>query len=75
MSNLYSIPWQSHHFLKPSQMGSFVHAKSVQAEKEKIRAVYVLDMIGYYDKNLVAKLPNGFKVDLPKSWQFYCGIE
>ncbi|MFV5464534.1 M28 family peptidase, partial [Acinetobacter sp. 207] len=48
-------------FFKTESMGSFIHAKSVQAEKEKIRAVYVLDMIGYYDKNLVQNYPIGLK--------------
>ena len=49
-------------FFKTESMGSFVHAKSVQAEKEKISAVYVLDMIGYYDSNLVQNYPIGISV-------------
>jgi|LSQX01.3.fsa_nt_gb hypothetical protein len=57
-------------FFKTELMGSFVHAKSVQAEKEKIRAVYVLDMIGYYDSNLVQNYPIGLKWIYPSHGNF-----
>ncbi len=68
------IPWQSHHFLKPSRWAVFIHAKSVQAEKEKIRAVYVLDMIGYYDKNLVQNYPIGLKWIYPSHGNFIAAL-
>lgn len=61
-------------FFKTESMGSFVHAKSVQAEKEKIRAVYVLDMIGYYDKNLVQNYPIGLKWIYPSHGNFIVAL-
>ena len=61
-------------FFKTESMGSFVHAKSVQAEKEKIRAVYVLDMIGYYDSNLVQNYPIGIKWIYPSHGNFIAAL-
>ncbi|WP_373886002.1 M28 family peptidase [Acinetobacter sp. YH12120] len=61
-------------FFKTESMGSFIHAKSVQAEKEKIRAVYVLDMIGYYDKNLVQNYPIGLKWIYPSHGNFIAAL-
>lgn len=61
-------------FFKTESMGSFIHAKSVQAEKEKIRAVYVLDMIGYYDKNLVQNYPIGLKWIYPSHGNFIVAL-
>ena len=61
-------------FFKTESMGSFVHAKSVQAEKEKISAVYVLDMIGYYDSNLVQNYPIGIKWIYPNHGNFIAAL-
>ncbi|WP_425916956.1 M28 family peptidase [Acinetobacter sp. TSRC1-2] len=57
-------------FFKTEQMGSYVHAKSVQAKKDQIQAVYILEMIGYYDENLVQQYPAGLKWVYPSHGNF-----
>lgn len=61
-------------FFKTEQMGSYVHAKSVQAQKEQIRGVYILEMIGYYDENLVQQYPDGLKWVYPSHGNFIAAV-
>lgn len=61
-------------FFKTEQMGSYVHAKSVQAQKEQIRGVYILEMIGYYDENLVQQYPTGLKWVYPSHGNFIAAV-
>ncbi|OAL81371.1 peptidase M28 [Acinetobacter sp. SFB] len=61
-------------FFKTEQMGSYVHAKSVQAQKQQIRGVYILEMIGYYDENLVQQYPTGLKWVYPSHGNFIAAV-
>lgn len=55
-------------------MGSYVHAKSVQAQRDKIRGVYILEMIGYYDTALVQEYPVGLKWIYPSHGNFIAAV-
>lgn len=55
-------------------MGSQVHAKSILAEKEHIQAVYVLEMIGYYDSRLIQQYPMGLKWIYPSHGNYIAAI-
>lgn len=61
-------------FFKTEQMGSFVHAKSIQAQKDHIRGVYILEMIGFYDENLVQEYPAGLKWVYPQHANFIAAV-
>ncbi|MGX5699966.1 M28 family peptidase [Acinetobacter kookii] len=61
-------------FFKTEQMGSFVHAKSIQAQKDHIRGVYILEMIGYYDENLIQQYPAGLKWVYPSHGNFIAAV-
>lgn len=61
-------------FFKTEQMGSYVHAKSVQAQKDQIQGVYILEMIGYYDENLVQQYPVGLKWVYPRHGNFIAAV-
>ncbi|OTG75390.1 peptidase M28 [Acinetobacter sp. ANC 4169] len=61
-------------FFKTEQMGSFVHAKSVQAQKEQIQGVYILEMIGYFDEKLVQEYPAGLKWVYPQHGNFIAAV-
>lgn len=61
-------------FFKTEQMGSFVHAKSVQAQKEQIQGVYILEMIGYFDERLVQEYPAGLKWVYPQHGNFIAAV-
>lgn len=55
-------------------MGSYVHAKSVQAQRDKIQGVYILEMIGYYDAALVQEYPVGLKWIYPSHGNFIAAV-
>ena len=57
-------------FFKTAQMGSYIHAKSVQQQKEQIKAAFILDMIGYYDIKNVQQYPAGMKWIYPSHANF-----
>lgn len=61
-------------FFKTEQMGSYVHAKSVLAQKDQIQGVYILEMIGYYDENLVQQYPVGLKWVYPRHGNFIAAV-
>lgn len=61
-------------FFKTEQMGSYVHAQSVRAQKERIRGVYILEMIGYFDEKLVQEYPVGLKWIYPQHGNFIAAI-
>lgn len=61
-------------FFKTEQMGSYIHAKSVQANKNQIQAVYILEMIGYFDENLVQEYPVGLKWVYPEHGNFIAAV-
>lgn len=62
-------------YFKTENMGSFIHAKSVVKDKDKILGVYVLEMIGYYSNKLsVQTYPTGLGLIYPKHANFIAAI-
>lgn len=61
-------------FFKTEQMGSFIHAKSIQSQKDQIQGVYILEMIGYFDENLVQEYPAGLKWVYPQHGNFIAAV-
>ncbi|WP_166170994.1 M28 family peptidase [Acinetobacter sp. SA01] len=61
-------------FFKTEHMGSFVHAKSIQTQKDHIRGVYILEMIGFFDENLVQEYPAGLKWVYPQHGNFIAAV-
>ena len=61
-------------FFKTEHMGSFVHAKSIKAQKDHIRGVYILEMIGFFDENLVQEYPAGLKWVYPQHGNFIAAV-
>ncbi len=61
-------------FFKTEYMGSFVHAKSIQAQKDHIRGVYILEMIGFFDENLIQQYPAGLKWVYPRHANFIAAV-
>ncbi|OTG98486.1 peptidase M28 [Acinetobacter sp. ANC 4654] len=61
-------------FFKTEQMGSYIHAKSVQAQKDQIQGVYILDMIGYFDEKLVQEYPAGLKWVYPSHANYIAAV-
>nr|WP_227548640.1 M20/M25/M40 family metallo-hydrolase [Acinetobacter sp. ANC 4173] len=55
-------------------MGSYVHAKSVQAQRDKIRGVYILEMIGFYDAAQAQEYPVGLKWIYPSHGNFIAAV-
>ncbi|WP_347460732.1 M28 family peptidase [Acinetobacter sp. ANC 7454] len=61
-------------YFKTEHMGSYLHAKSLKKSKQKVKGVFVLDSIGYYDENLVQNYPAGLKWIYPKHANFIASI-
>ena len=61
-------------FFKTEQMGSYIHAKSVQAQKDQIQGVYILEMIGYFDEKLVQEYPVGLKWVYPNHANYIAAV-
>ena len=58
-------------FFKTKEMGSYVYAKEARERKEKIKAVIILEMIGYYtDKRFSQKYPPFFGPFYPNKGNF-----
>ena len=55
-------------------MGSFIHAKSLEKQKENIQGIYILEMIGYFDSNLVQEYPMGLKWLYPSHGNFIATV-
>lgn len=61
-------------FFKTEHMGSFIHAQSIQAQKDQIQGVYILEMIGYFNENLVQEYPTGLKWVYPQHGNFIAAV-
>lgn len=48
-------------FFRTEQMGSAVHAKSVQSQQAQIAGVFILEMIGYFSHKNIQEYPIGLK--------------
>ncbi len=61
-------------FSKTEQMGSYVHAKSVQSQKDKIKGVYILEMIGFFSEQPIQSYPVGLKWIYPSHGNFIATV-
>ena len=61
-------------FSKTEQMGSYVHAKSVQSQKDKIKGVYILEMIGFFSEQPIQSYPVGLKWIYPTHGNFIATV-
>ena len=61
-------------YLGTENMGSFIHAKGLSKQKVNIAAVYIMDMIGYYDQNEVQQYPSGLKWIYPAHGNFIAAV-
>ncbi len=57
-------------YFRTENMGSYVHAKSILNQKDQIRAVYILEMIGYFNHKQVQDYPSGLALFYPKHGNF-----
>ena len=61
-------------FFKTEHMGSYIHAKSLKKQKQKIKGVVILDSIGYFDDSQVQSYPVGLKWIYPRHGNFIAVI-
>lgn len=61
-------------FFKTEHMGSYIHAKSLKVQKQKIKGVVILDSIGYFDEHQVQSYPVGLKWIYPRHGNFIASI-
>lgn len=61
-------------YFKSEYMGSYIHAKSLKTQKQKIRGVIILDSIGYFNDNQVQTYPAGLKWIYPSEGNFIAAI-
>ncbi|MBJ8442938.1 M28 family peptidase [Acinetobacter bereziniae] len=57
-------------YFRTEHMGSFIHAQSILKQKDQIQAVYILEMIGYFDHKNVQDYPSGLAAFYPKHANF-----
>lgn len=57
-------------YFRTEHMGSFIHAQSILKQKDQIQAVYILEMIGYFDHKNVQDYPVGLAAFYPKHGNF-----
>lgn len=61
-------------FSGTEEMGSYVHAKSVEKQSKAIKSIYILENIGYYDVNLVQQYPIGLKWIYPSHGNYIAAV-
>ena len=61
-------------YFKTEHMGSYLHAKALKVQKQKVKGVMILDSIGYFDENLVQTYPTGLKWIYPRHGNFIAAI-
>ena len=57
-------------YFRTENMGSYVHAKSILNQKDQIQAVYILEMIGYFNHKPIQEYPSGLALFYPKHGNF-----
>lgn len=57
-------------YFRTEHMGSYVHAQSILKQKDQIQAVYILEMIGYFDTKAEQDYPKGLGLFYPKYGNF-----
>ena len=61
-------------FFRSKDMGSYRHAKSIASQKDQIEAVYILEMIGFYQENGGQDYPKGLKWLYPTDGNFIAAV-
>ncbi|WP_173912723.1 M20/M25/M40 family metallo-hydrolase [Acinetobacter sp. Marseille-Q1618] len=61
-------------YFRTEHMGSAVHAKSILNKKDQITAVYILEMIGYFDAHAVQDYPTGLALFYPEHGNFIAAV-
>ena len=61
-------------YFRTENMGSYVHAQSILKQKDTIQAVYILEMIGYFDHKNVQDYPSGIGLFYPSHGNFIGAI-
>lgn len=61
-------------YFRSEYMGSAVHAQSILAQKAQIEAVYILEMIGYFDQAHVQDYPLGLSLFYPKHGNYIAAV-
>lgn len=61
-------------FFRTENMGSSVHAQSILNDKNNISAVYILEMIGYFDDAKIQDYPMGLGMFYPSQGNFIAAI-
>ncbi|MCH4243484.1 MAG: M20/M25/M40 family metallo-hydrolase [Acinetobacter gerneri] len=61
-------------FFRTENMGSAVHARSILNEKDQISAVYILEMIGYFDEKNSQDYPMGLGLFYPKHGNYIAAV-
>jgi len=61
-------------YFRTEYMGSYVHAQSILKQKDQIQAVYILEMIGYFDTQAIQDYPTGLGLFYPKHGNFIGAI-
>ena len=61
-------------FFRTEHMGSYIHAQSILNQKNQIQAVYILEMIGYFDHKYTQDYPVGLGLFYPKHGNFIAAV-
>ena len=61
-------------FSRTEDMGSYVHAKSIEKQNQAIKSIYILENIGYFDPNLVQEYPIGLKWIYPEHGNYIAAV-
>lgn len=61
-------------YFNTEYMGSYIHAKALKRQKTNVKAVFILDSVGYFDENFVQNYPMGLKWIYPQHANFIASI-
>lgn len=61
-------------FSGTEDMGSYVHAKSIEKQSQNIKSIYILENIGYFDSNFVQNYPIGLKWIYPSHGNYIAAV-
>lgn len=61
-------------FSGTEDMGSYVHAKSIEKQNQAIKSIYILENIGYFDPNLMQEYPIGLKWIYPDHGNYIAAV-
>lgn len=61
-------------YFRSAYMGSAVHAQSILAQKAQIEAVYILEMIGFFNAQAVQDYPTGLGLFYPEHGDYIAAV-